>query len=209
MATTFPVGTFIHEFHADNRKNFNKESYGAEICQNQTSLNFISRILEEQRPDAIIEIGTFSGGLSILFGQYGFLKGIPVHTFDIEDKRQNSAIFDALGIHFHVTDCFSTFGDALIKSLLTASKRAFVFCDGGNKIREFNYYSDLLKSGDVICCHDYAPDRTTFERDCYLKSWGWCEITHADIADAIMRNNLVAVQPQIAQVAALGVYMKP
>jgi len=31
----------------------------------------------------------------------------------------------------------------------------------------------------------------------------------ADIKDAIARNGLVAVHPQIAQVAALGVYLKP
>ncbi len=209
MATTFPQGQFLHQFHADNRKNFNFESFGAEICQNQTSLNFISRILEEQRPDTIIEIGTFTGGLSILLGQYGFLKSVRVETFDIVDRRQNAGLFSALEINFHLLDCFSPEGDSMIRDFLNASQRAFIFCDGGNKVKEFNHYADLMKSGDVICCHDYAVDKETFDSQIYLKWWGWHEISYADIKDAVERNGLVAVQPQIAQAAALGVYMKP
>ncbi len=207
MSVTFPPNQSLHEFWADNTKNFNYELYGAEICQNRTSLIFLSRLLEQYRPEVIIEVGTYTGGLSIHFGLYGALKGIPVHTWDIEDKRQNNAIFHALSIQFHLDDCFSAKSDELIKSLLK-TKRALVFCDGGNKIKEFIYYSDLLKKGDLICCHDFAYDKETFERDVYLKSWGWHEISWADIKDAVARNGLNVIEPNVATVAAMAPFIK-
>lgn len=203
----FPQNQFLFEFIADSSKNYNYELFGSEICQNQTSLVFLSRLLETYRPSTIIEIGTFTGGLSIHFGLYGFLKNISVHTWDIVDKRQNVDIFDRLNINFHLDDCFSKESDNIIKQLISNGPLLF-FCDGGNKIKEFNYYSDLIKSGDIICCHDFALNDAIFNQNVYLKSWGWKEIDLNDVNEPINRNNLTLVDINVSSVAAMGAFIK-
>ena len=34
--------------------------------------------------------------------------------------------------------------------------KTYIFCDGGNKLRELNLYARLLKSGDRIAVHDWG-----------------------------------------------------
>ena len=204
----FPVNKFLFQFHADNSKNYNYEVFGAELCQNALAIQFLSRILEELRPTVIIEIGTYTGGLSILFGQYGFLKKIPVHTFDIVDKRQNAEIFEKLGINFHLQDCFSETGLNFIKSLIQNNQRVLLFCDGGDKIKEFNTFSDFIKDGDIICCHDFALNENFFKNEIYLKWWGWHEISLKDIEGAINKNNLKQLHLEVASACAIGMFGK-
>jgi hypothetical protein len=64
-------------------------------------------------------------------------------------------------------------------------------CDGGNKINEVNLLADLLKPGDYIMAHDYSETKEYFETHINPKEWLWCEITFADVQEALDRNGCV------------------
>jgi hypothetical protein len=65
-----------------------------------------------------------------------------------------------------------------------------VLCDGGSKKNEFNLISPLLKTGDVIMAHDYAPNEVYFQEHIKNKLWNWLEIQDSDIDESCISNNL-------------------
>lgn len=204
-----PSDEYIHEFWCASNMSHNYELFGAQACQNKTSLLFLSRLLEDVRPKSIVEIGTYSGGLTALFGFYAALHDAHVLTFDIENKisPQTELVLDSLGVLTVQADCFLDTSQALIKAAIARGK-TFVFCDGGDKIKEFNHFAGLIKPGDFIFCHDYGRDPDTFAENVYLKSWGWAEVFLDDIRNACSDNNLSLVESDLCQKAALGVFKK-
>jgi hypothetical protein len=83
-----------------------------------------------------------------------------------------------------------------------------LFCDGGDKIKEFNAYADFIKNGDLICCHDFAYNDSFFKSELYLKWWGWHEISFKDIEESIIKNNLKQLYLEIASACAIGIFGK-
>ena len=59
---------------------------------------------------------------------------------------------------------------------------ALVYCDGGNKIKEFNLYAPFIRRGDFIAAHDF--DYGGYER---------AEIRMDDIEGAVNEHNLTGV----------------
>lgn len=200
---------YIHELWCASDMSHNFELFGAQACQNRTSLSFLSRLLEDERPVSIIEIGTYTGGLTTLFGLYGLLHDAQVYTFDIEDKVPLNAkrAHLALGVKSFTLDCFSPEAETAIRAAIARGK-CFLFCDGGDKAREFNHFADLIKPGDWLFAHDFAVSKAAFDDHVYLKSWGWAEVLLDDIRDAAVRNNMSLVETDLCEKAALGVFRK-
>jgi len=59
---------------------------------------------------------------------------------------------------------------------------AFIYCDGGNKPKEFNLYAPILRVGDYIAAHDW--DYGGYRR---------AEIRPKDVAKPVAQHNLTAV----------------
>jgi predicted O-methyltransferase YrrM len=105
---------------------------------------------------AIVEIGTGNGALSLIFGLWGILLGIPVITVDIEDPFDDTLrLFAHLGIHFNRADCFS---DTVTKAVEAFPHPQYLLCDGGDKPRELAVFSRLLKPGSLISAHDWGME---------------------------------------------------
>jgi 2-hydroxy-3-keto-5-methylthiopentenyl-1-phosphate phosphatase len=68
---------------------------------------------------------------------------------------------------------------------------SIVLCDGGSKKNEFNLLSNLLKKGDIIMAHDYAPNEIFFKQKMINNYWNWLEIQDSDIDFVCKKNNLV------------------
>jgi predicted O-methyltransferase YrrM len=146
----------------------------------------ISRILLD-RPDvkAIVEIGTSLGALSIYLGLWGARRGIPVHTFDRDafafkaqhnvDELTAEPIFTKLGIKLHTHSVFSADGHELVAGLLDGGP-VYLFCDGGDKPREFQTFAPMLHPGSAVSTHDWpgeirAADVAATVRSCSLVPW--------------------------------------
>jgi hypothetical protein len=110
-------------------------------------------------------------------------------TYDIKNYVDNDLV-NSLKINRRISDVFNAETENEIKELICQNGVTVIFCDGGNKIREFNLFSKYLKSGDYILAHDYAQNKEYFEQQIKGKIWDWCEITDQDIQNACEENNL-------------------
>jgi hypothetical protein len=125
--------------------------------------------MKKIKPDLIIEIGTCSGGFSLLLRKYF---NCDIHTFDNEEWKPiklKRDLFQENKITFHKEDCWSS---KKLSVLLKDDRKKVVFCDGGNKADEFNTFLHEINVGDLIGVHDY------FEKIEYRDDniWTTCEV---------------------------------
>lgn len=94
-------------------------------------------------------------------------------------------------IDFRQGDCFDEKIINEIKELIVNGEKTLVLCDGGHKEREFNLYSQFLKSEDVIMCHDYAHTSEEFSVIAASLNWNCAyESRYDNIEAAVKLNNL-------------------
>lgn len=145
--------------------------------------------------DLIIEIGANRGGFTIWLFQ-NKNNSCKLHSYEIDENileiqrshdAYSSVIFD---------DCFSNESIENIKNLINSNGRTLILCDGGNKINEFNLYSQYLKNNDVIMLHDFSDSPNEQEKwnsiRNKLKGFGFTspESTYKDIENSVIKNNL-------------------
>ena len=149
-------------------------SYNCRIQECEMSQNIVAPVawmlaIMEYRPSMVIEIGTQRGGLSHLISKCTAYYGAEFHTMDIKEGvllPKNKLNGNST---FHVWNCFDHSEE--IKNLIQRSGQCFVLCDGGDKLKEFNTFSEFLKPGDVIAAHEYkSPNVENY--DLY---WAWFE----------------------------------
>jgi hypothetical protein len=108
---------------------------------------------------SIIEIGTGRGALTTVLGLYGIKKNVLVFTVDINSKfsQPMQPVFKALNIQFYTGDSFS---DAIICKIdsIINNQPTYIICDGGNKIKEFNFWTPKIPIGSIISAHDWSVE---------------------------------------------------
>jgi hypothetical protein len=155
------------------------------------------KLITEIKPKRILEIGTSSGGLTLLLrdllDNHGLNK-TEVRTYDINDPQYLHQ--HKKNIDIRVKNIFNHQYNELIEKeeiidFIAQDGPTIVLCDGGSKINEFNILSHHIKKGDVIMAHDYSKDYEYFEQNIKNKIWNWCEITESHIQVSSQINNLV------------------
>lgn len=137
--------------------------------------------------DTIIEIGTYNGGLTSWFAD-NKKENCKLVSFDIDGSINTTNRSD---IDFRVENCFDnkTFLD--IVNLIQRDGKTLVLCDGGNKEKEFNTFSEYLKSGDVIMAHDYMENEDEWQFKTNFWQWPYAADTRfSNIKNTIEKNNL-------------------
>ena len=107
------------------------------------------------KPARIIEIGTDRGNLSMYFHLLCRSINAKFYTYDIVDNTDHSQLKNAMGLYdsFRLSSCWDEEQD--IRKLIESPGRTILFCDGGDKIREFNTFASSMKVADIIGCHDW------------------------------------------------------
>ena len=126
----------------------------------------LEKLLTYIAPTGILEIGTRSGPLSLYFAMYGKINYVSVVTVDISHKRllrNTRDLLRQLDCSFLKQDCF----DLQLASVLACEPPRLVYCDGGDKERELEYFSSQLHTTDCIAVHDWITgvDATKFDSD--------------------------------------------
>lgn len=137
---------------------------GTEIAQTWSALFVFERMFQEYKPDIIIELGTYLGALTHFFSMFAM-----TYSYD----NVNREIKKYPNVNYRIADVFQEEIIREIEKLIIDNNKVFLFCDDGNKPREFNIYSSLLKKGDLIFVHDWN-----------------LEIKIEDIESAIKNHNL-------------------
>ncbi len=123
--------------------------------------DLISTVLQKHPVESIIEFGTYNGVMSMYLGLWGLRLGVPVHTFDIVDLREPVfRVFDALGVVFHQAEIFSDESRLTVEQI-HHGKPTYLFCDGGDKEREFFEYGGSVPVGSIISAHDWGTEVET------------------------------------------------
>lgn len=164
---------------------------GVTAQQHNDAFAFFTKFLAEHPVDRIIEIGTAAGGLALWLR---VTSKLPVVTYDIAEFALHAKLRE-MGVDTRTKDVFNPEHQAELSALIRAPGRVLLLCDGGNKIREFNTFSDDLKPGDYIMAHDYCEDRETYFSK-MQKVWPWWEIDKSAISAAMARNKLTEIMPE-------------
>lgn len=137
--------------------------------------------------DNIIEIGTYNGGLtSWLYDNKN--PNAMVVSYDIDGTINQTNRTD---IDFRIEDCFAEKSFNEITSYIQRPGKTLFVCDGGDKPKEFNVFSEYLKSGDVIIAHDYSKDADYWKFVTDYWQWPYASDTNYDsIKDAVIKNGL-------------------
>jgi hypothetical protein len=105
---------------------------------------------------AIYEIGTADGALAVYLGLWGLFKDIPVTTFDIEELPDIvKAFLLKLRVMPYQMDVFT---DEVKEMITVRDEPCYLICDGGDKPKEIQVYSELLPAGSVISAHDWGQE---------------------------------------------------
>lgn len=157
--------------------------------------------------DLIIEIGYHWGGLTLWF-ERNKKPGAKVIGFDINDEIRE--VTDP-SVDYRYGDCFSEQTINEITELVNNSGKTLIFCDGGYKEREFQIYSKIIKSGDVIMLHDFYDDRKPEPYNSFPESEGWRyshESCYSNIKDSIEENSLEEYYHEEFRRCLIGSFIK-
>lgn len=183
------------------------------ISQHPDVENVFRSFLNNNNPSQILEIGTMHGGLTLLIkdilDSIGLLQ-VKIKTYDIEDQEflkplvidtNVDVITDNLFDHTYKKFKNKETQDN-ITNYIQQEGLTIVLCDGGCKKCEYNILAPLLKNGDIIMAHDYAPNNLFFEQYMKNKIWDWMEIEDEDIRDISAKYGLVPYnQEQMLSIA--------
>jgi cephalosporin hydroxylase len=174
---------------------------GLPMSQNRLAVPTWSYAMEKHPPKTIVEIGTNNGGFTIALGIHAWRIGTAVHTFDLNEAPTNAfaPLTNLLPITFYKADCFAPETVALIANLIRSPGIVYVFCDGGDKPREFAMFSEYLKPGDVIAGHDYSVKE---------EWWPWREITQEQVEPYVSARGLTPFMQEHFDMAGWMVYRK-
>jgi len=173
--------------------------------QNPLAFEAFYKLLLKLKPKRIIEIGTAMGGLTRYLNYMCNELNLKTSIISYE-VNENPDYIDMRkeGIDIRLENIFNSnhndYNELInteILDIIQSDGTSLVLCDGGNKVEEFNIFSQYIKPGDVIMAHDYAESREVFNAKIKETYWNWHEISDIDIQDAVESNKLVPFMQDI------------
>lgn len=118
------------------------------------AISLIQEIVSDFDPDVVIELGTKNGGFTeVLYDATS--DDTTIYSYD-HMKLQRSLIFRP-NVHFIISDILYK-ADPEIIDILESDEKILLYCDNGNKQREFELYTQYLKKGDMLGVHDWGTE---------------------------------------------------
>lgn len=183
------------------------------MSQHRDAPKIFKKLLSEVQPARILEIGTFHGGLTLclrdIMDELG-LQHNPILTYDINNQEFLKPLVVNRNVDVRTKNLFDYSQNSFISdeaqqelgSFIQQPGVTLVLCDGGCKKCEYNIIAPLLKDGDIIMAHDYAPNKEYFEQNIQNKIWNWHEIQDTDIALVSEKENLKPYMQELLQTIA-------
>lgn len=148
---------------------------GSVIQQTWSALYWFEELFKEVPLRGVLEVGCGHGALSVFFGLHFPGAIVAFNDWDARGPHTKD-LHQRLGIVFQQADALHQIvADRMIVSV---PHPALVFCDNGDKPREFALYAPLLKSGDAIAVHDNGvefhadkPEAQAITAACGLARW--------------------------------------
>ncbi len=159
--------------------------------------------------DTIIEIGTAYAGFSLFLEDMTKADGTKIVSYDIcpledmpfheaspDKKIEKSEYVHRSLVDFRIKNTYTEEVQQEIQEIINKSNRCAVFCDGGNKSKEFNIFANLIKPGDFIFIHDYAESPEYYSENIVNNYWRWGECFYDHIKESAETNNIEKYYPE-------------
>jgi len=107
----------------------------------------------------LIELGTYRGGMSIFLLLQCVQWGMSFYTFDKQRFPLETPVAQMIDLeaHFHEGDIFEERKPKLLELIgMDGLHPLLLYCDDGNKPREFATFVPHLRSGDYVAVHDWG-----------------------------------------------------
>lgn len=101
------------------------------------------------RLQSIVELGTFQGGFSLYLAAQAAGRGLIFRTYDVVTPERQVPGFVQLDVFAKAE---------AVGEHLRRHQPLILFCDGGNKPREFRTFSPYLDETSVVAVHDYGDE---------------------------------------------------
>lgn len=170
--------------------------------QNKNFYSAFEKLFAQENIVRVLEIGTATGGFIRAVRD---LTDAKIITYDVVETK-HKAILEDNNISVNSKSVFENY--SAVEDYISEKGQVLVLCDGENKIKEFNVFSKLLKTGDIIMAHDYSYDEPLYRAYIRENVWNWCEIQYKDIALAVETNNLKPVLTEDFQEAVWTCWKK-
>lgn len=174
--------------------------HGHPISHSLAEVYFVEFILQRERFKNIVELGTGQGGLTIVLGLNALRTGTRVVMFDIGNTLGGlyNKLRKCMPVIFYNLDVFSDEAEKII-SAITKDGRCLLYCDNGDKCREFNTYVPYLKKHDMVIVHDWESEES--------KKYKYCkEISMRCIEDTVKTYHFTPIYEEMAVKMGGGIY---
>ena len=135
------------------------------VMHTEEELDFLREFVTSNSIDVIVNIGTWYAGLESMFDE---CTKAEIYGFDKEQAcRRITRIMMSSRVALIEHDVLKQ-PSALIKRILHSTHSdgvSFLYCDGGNKIREIEYYAPMLCRGDWLGTHDWGSNKDKYFAD--------------------------------------------
>ena len=144
---------------------------GLTAMQHSSVQEKFTKLINEIKPNKVLEIGTSSGGLTLMIRDIldeNGLESTKLVTYDINDPIYlRYHVENGSNIDIRVESIFDNRYEEFENAeecldFIESTGTTLILCDGGNKKNEFKLFSKHLKIGDVIMAHDYSFDSTFY-----------------------------------------------
>ena len=143
---------------------FNTSFFGVRAIQHWSDVALWECFFNEHpQIKTVVELGSGGHGLSIIFALNGVTRGFKLITFD---RRRYESLDWPLPKLLQLEDTFASvdlFADKVVKRMVEWLGRdelhpLLLFCDNGDKPREFATFVPHLRAGDYVGVHDWKVE---------------------------------------------------
>lgn len=149
-------------------KGINQKYIGGGMSQNYFAIPWFEYYFDNHKFQYMVEFGSQKGRLSTYFANYaGVCEDMFFDTYEINpDKDWKNRTLEGCGHWFEKLADISPYINYFHDNVFSESTmrhvsenisqfKSLIFCDGGDKAREFNTYAQFCKVGDCMIVHDW------------------------------------------------------
>jgi hypothetical protein len=129
------------------------------VMHSQQEFELVAGFVKDTRIDVIINIGSWYAGLESAWNE---LTDAEIYGFDREQsgrKIVRNLMTEKVAMIEH--DVLKR-PSKLIERIMDTEDTVFLYCDGGNKIKEIEFYSPMLGKGDYLGTHDWGVNKDKY-----------------------------------------------
>lgn len=169
-SSKIPLESFNVPIDYNSLTKVNTRILGGGASQNHIVFKLLENYILYERIQYVVELGSQKGGLSVYLGTLACAtEQFIFNTFEINKTDWYDRQAEGVGHWFEKMQSISpfcksyeldVFSDNCINIIKDISKnyKTLIICDGGNKPKEVDVYTSILKKGDIIMAHDFGSE---------------------------------------------------